>query len=148
MAVSVKAPGWVEEFRNFIMKGNVVDLAVAVVIGAAFTTIVNSLVKDLLNPVIGLLVGGIDFTNVFVTLRGKAMPTLEAAKAAGAVTMNFGLFINAVIQFVIVAFAIFWLLKVLTRMHPPAPAPAAAPPGPKAEDILIEIRDLLAKQAH
>jgi large conductance mechanosensitive channel len=145
MAMPVKTPGWVAEFRSFVLRGNVVDLAVGIVIGAAFTTIVTSLVKDILNPVIGLLVGGIDFTNVFITLRGQSFPTLADAQKAGAVTMNVGVFINAVIQFVIVAFAIFWVVKVLARMRPPAPPPP--PPGPKAEDILVEIRDILAKQA-
>lgn len=146
MAIPVKKPGWVDEFRAFIMRGNVVDLAVGIVIGVAFTAVVNSLVKDILNPVIGLLVGGIDFTNVFLTLRGHTFPTLDAAKAAGAVTLNVGVFINAIIQFIIVSFAIFWVVKVIAAMRKPPPPPP--PPGPKAEDILIEIRDLLAKQPH
>ncbi len=146
MAMPVKTPGWVDEFRAFIMRGNVVDLAVGIVIGAAFTGIVNSLVKDIINPLIGLLIGGIDFTNVFVTLRGKVFPTLAAAQKAGAVTMNVGIFVNAIIQFLIVAFAIFWVVKALAKLRQPPPAPA--PSGPKAEDILIEIRDILAKESH
>ncbi len=97
------------EFREFAMRGNVIDLAVGIIIGAAFTTIVNSLVNDLIMPPLGLLIGGVDFSNFFVTLKGGSHATLEAAKAAGAVTMNYGLFINAVIRFVIVAFAIFIL---------------------------------------
>jgi large conductance mechanosensitive channel len=133
------------EFREFAMRGNVVDLAVGIIIGAAFTTIVNSLVNDLIMPPIGLLIGGIDFTSFFVTLKGGSYPTLEAAKAAGAVTMNYGLFINAVIRFVIVAFAIFILVKQINRLNrePPAAEPPP-PPEPSREEVLLaEIRDLL-----
>src|SRR5438309_3498540 len=129
------------EFRAFAMRGNVVDLAVGIIIGAAFTTIVNSLVNDLIMPPLGLLIGGIDFTNFFVTLKGGSHPTLEAAKAAGAVTMNYGLFINAVIRFIIVAFAIFLLVKWINRLFA---ATKAAPAGPtKTEVLLTEIRDEL-----
>ena len=103
------------EFRDFAMRGNVIDLAIGIIIGAAFTTIVNSLVNDLIMPPLGLLIGGVDFSNFFVTLKGGTQPTLEAAKAAGAVTINYGLFINAVIRFVIVAFAIFILVKQINR---------------------------------
>src|SRR5262245_779554 len=110
-----KAPAWVNEFKSFIMRGNVVDLAVGIIIGAAFTGIVTSLVKDVFTPIIGLLTGGVDFTNVFITLKGPTEATLEAAQKAGAVTINVGLFLNAVIQFAIVAFAIFWLVKVISR---------------------------------
>jgi len=146
MALNVavpKRPGWVDEFRAFIMRGNVVDLAVGIVIGAAFTGIVSSLVKDLLNPVLGLIVGGIDFSNVFFTLKGHHEATLDAAQKAGAVTLNVGLFLNAVINFLIVSFAIFWVVKALSRLQRrPAPAPAPAPP-PRSEALLEEIRDLL-----
>ena len=133
------------EFRDFAMRGNVVDLAVGIIIGAAFTTIVNSLVNDLIMPPIGLLIGGIDFSNLFVTLKGGAHPTLDAAKAAGAVTMNYGLFINAVIRFVIVAFAIFILVKQINRLkkEEPAAQPAPPPEPPRQEVLLAEIRDLL-----
>ena len=86
--VALRSPGWVREFTAFIMRGNVVDLAVGIIIGAAFTAIVGSLVKDVFNPLIGLLIGGIDFTNLFITLKGEHLPTLEASKAAGAVTLN------------------------------------------------------------
>lgn len=133
------------EFREFAMRGNVIDLAVGIIIGAAFTTIVNSLVNDLIMPPIGLLIGGIDFSGFFVTLKGGSYPTLEAAKTAGAVTMNYGLFINAVIRFVIVAFAIFILVKQINRLNrePPAAEPAP-PPEPSREEVLLaEIRDLL-----
>jgi large conductance mechanosensitive channel len=111
----VHRPGWVDEFRAFIMRGNVIDLAVGIIIGVAFTSVVNSLVKDIFTPIIGLAVGGIDFTNIFVTLKGPSEPTLADAQKAGAVTLNIGVFLNAVIQFLIVSFAIFWLIKVLTR---------------------------------
>ncbi len=146
MPPQIKKPAWVEEFRAFIMRGNVVDLAVAVVIGAAFTAIVNSLVKDLINPIIGLIVGGIDFSNIFITLKGHAEPTLAAAQKAGAVTLNVGVFLNAVINFLIVAFAIFWMVKMVSsarRKPEPAPVPVEPPPPPRAEVLLEEIRDAL-----
>src|ERR1700728_2221927 len=139
----LKAPSWLGEFRSFIMRGSVVDLAVGIVIGAAFTGVVNSLVKDIVNPVLGLLSGGIDFTDVFVALNGQHYATLTAARQAGAPTVNFGLFINAIIQFLIVGFAIFWTIKALTKMRIHQQAAA----GPKAEELLIEIRDLLKAKA-
>jgi large conductance mechanosensitive channel len=135
-------PAWISQFRAFIMRGNVVDLAVGIIIGAAFTGVVNSLVKDILTPVLGLLFGGLDFSNIFVTLKGHAAPTLAEAQKAGDVTWNIGLFLNAVLQFLIVSFAIFWLIKGLTRLHmheDPAPAPP-----PKSDLLLEEIRDILA----
>src|SRR6266581_2489601 len=116
------------EFRDFAMRGNVIDLAVGIIIGAAFTTIVNSLVNDLLMPPLGLLIGGIDFSNFFVTIKGGHFDTLDAAKAAGAVTINYGLFINAVIKFVIVAFAIFILIKQINRLQREEAKPESAPP--------------------
>ena len=140
----IRPPGWVEEFRKFIMRGNVVDLAVGIIIGAAFTAIVASLVKDIFNPVIGLLVGGIDFSNIFIVLKGERLATLEATQKAGAPTLNLGLFINAVIQFTIVAFAVFWLVKVLSRLQRKEEAKPAAPPAPSRQEVLLEeIRDLL-----
>ncbi len=139
-APKVHAPGWLGDFRSFIMRGNVVDLAVGIIIGAAFTTIVQSLVKDVFNPVIGLLVGGIDFSNLFVTLRGPVEHTVADAQKAGAVTINYGIFINACIQFVIVAFAVFWLVRLLTRLHVRQDATPATPPQ---EVLLTEIRDIL-----
>jgi large conductance mechanosensitive channel len=142
--IAVRTPAWLAEFQAFIMRGNVVDLAVGIIIGAAFTGIVNSLVKDLFTPLIGLLIGGIDFANVFVTLKGPSTPTLEAAKTAGAVTLNIGLFLNAVIQFAIVAFAVFWLVRALSVLYRKKEMPAAPPP-PAAEIVLLEqIRDVLA----
>jgi len=134
-----KAPSWVSEFRSFIMRGSVVDLAVGIIVGAAFTGVVNSLVKDIFNPLLGLLIGGIDFTNMFVALNGQHYATLEAARQAGAPTLNFGLFINAIIQFLIVGFAIFWTIKALLKMR----LHQQAASQPKTEELLMEIRDLL-----
>ena len=137
-------PAWLLEFQSFIMRGNVIDLAVGIIIGAAFTTIVGSLVKDILTPILGLIVGGIDFTNIFLTLKGPHAATLAEAQKAGAVTINVGIFINAVINFLIVAFAIFWLVKGVSKLYKkPEAAPAAPPPS---ELLLAEIRDLLKAQ--
>src|ERR1700731_1392925 len=138
-------PMW-REFRDFAVRGNVVDLAVGIILGAAFTTIVNSLVNDIIMPPIGLAIGGIDFSNLFVTLKGGSSPTLEAAKAAGAVTVNYGLFLNAVLRFVIVAFAVFLLVKQINRLRwqEAAEAPPPPPEPPRQELLLAEIRDLLS----
>src|SRR5580700_5195604 len=133
------------EFRDFAMRGNVIDLAVGIIIGAAFTTIVNSLVNDLIMPPLGLLIGGIDLSDFFVTLKGGSYPALASAKAAGAVTLNYGLFINAVIRFVIVAFAIFLLVKQINRIRWEEAEAPTAPPAPTREEVLLtEIRDLLS----
>jgi large conductance mechanosensitive channel len=134
-----------EEFKEFISRGSVVDLAVGVIVGAAFTAIVNSLVNDLLMPPLGLAIGGIDLSNFFITLKGGSFPTLDAAKAAGAVTINYGLFVNAVIRFLIVAFAIFLIVKQANRLRRAKPAAPAAPP--REEVLLTEIRDLLKQSA-
>ena len=133
----IRPPGWVEEFQKFIMRGNVVDLAVGIIIGAAFTAIVGSLVKDIFTPIIGLLVGGIDFTNIFIVLQGERLVTLEATNKAGAVTINVGVFLNAVIQFVIVAFAVFWLVKALSRLQRKQEAAPAAPAAPPRNEVLL-----------
>jgi large conductance mechanosensitive channel len=111
------------EFKKFIMRGNVLDLAVGVIIGAAFGKIVASLVGDILMPVIGLALGKIDFSSLFVSLNGESYANLAAAKAAKAPTLNYGLFLNACIEFLIVAFAIFMVIKVVNRFQKPAPAP-------------------------
>jgi len=143
IAALPKKPGWLGDFQAFIMRGNVVDLAVGIIIGAAFTGIVQSLVKDVFNPIIGLFVGGVDFSDKFIVIKGDHAATLAAAKAAGAVTINYGLFINAVIQFVIVAFVVFWIVRFLNGLMRKA---AAEPPAPTKTEILLgEIRDLLAK---
>jgi large conductance mechanosensitive channel len=132
------------EFKKFAMRGSVVDLAVGVIIGASFTGIVNSLVNDVLMPPVGVALGGVDFANFFLVLKGdRAVETLAAAKAAKDVTLNYGLFINAVINFLIVAFVLFMLLRQLNKLVAPTPA-TEAPPAP-SEDVLLlrEIRDSL-----
>ncbi len=138
-----------KEFQEFIARGSVIDLAVGVVVGAAFTAIVNSLVSDILMPPLGLILGGIDFSNFFITLKGTGgYPSLEAAKAAGAVTLNYGQFVNAVIRFLIVAFAIFILVKQVNRLYRTKPAAAPPPPAPPAQEVLLtEIRDILKQSA-
>jgi large conductance mechanosensitive channel len=136
----------ISEFKTFAMRGNMIDLAVGVVIGAAFTTIINSLVADILTPPLGLLFGNVDFKDFFLVLRGPAgvYPTLAAAKAAGAVTLNYGLFFNAIINFVIVAIALFMLIRWINRLTQPAPAGAvAAAPPPEDIVLLRDIRDAL-----
>ena len=139
-------PAWVKEFKAFIMRGNVIDLAVGIIIGAAFTAIVGSLVKDIFNPVLGLLIGGIDFSNVFIVLSGERMATLEATRESGAAVLAIGAFINAIINFVIVGFAIFWLIKALSRFK--AKEAEAAPAAPARSELLLEeIRDLLKSRA-
>ncbi len=138
--------GMFEEFKKFAMRGNVIDLAVGVVIGAAFSGIVSSLVADVIMPPIGFAMGGIDFSNFFLVLKGGEYSTLAAAKAAGAVTINYGVFLNALINFLVVAAALFMLIRVINRLQAPPPAEApAAPVTP--EDILLlrEIRDSLRK---
>ena len=138
-----------QEFKTFAMRGNAIDLAVGVVVGAAFTGIVNSLVKDVINPPLGLLLGGIDFSNFFVVLRGAGpYPTLKAAQDAGAVVLSYGLFINAIINFVIVAFAIFLVVRQINRLSTPKPPETPADPVPPADiQLLAEIRDLLKARA-
>lgn len=131
------------EFKKFAMRGNVVDLAVGVVIGAAFTGIVNSLVKDVIMPPLGWAVGGIDLSNFFLTLKGPAAATLAEAQKAGAVTVNYGLFINAIINFLIVALALFLLIRSLNRLIAPKPVEAAPPATPEDVLLLREIRDSL-----
>ena len=131
------------EFRTFLMRGSVIDLAVGVIVGASFTGIVNSLVKDILMPPIGLILGGIDFSNFFVTLKGDhSVATLKAAQEAGAVTLNYGLFINTILNFVIVAFVLFLLIRQINKLQRPA-APAAPPAPPEDVLLLREIRDTL-----
>lgn len=134
-----------KEFRDFAIRGNVIDMAVGIIIGAAFGTIVKSLVSDVIMPPIGLLLGNVDFNDFFVTLSGPAQPTLEAAKKAGAVTLNYGAFINTVISFIIVAFCVFLLVKQMNRLKKKEEEKPAVPP--KQEVLLEEIRDLLKSQA-
>jgi large conductance mechanosensitive channel len=137
-----------KEFREFALRGNVLDLAIGIIIGAAFTAIVSSLVDDIIMPPIGLVTGGVDFSQLFVVLKGEGpFNTVQQAKEAGAVTWNIGLFINAVIKFLIVAFAVFLLVKAINRItRKPEPKPATPPPPPEDVVLLREIRDLLAKR--
>ncbi|HUC61030.1 MAG TPA: large conductance mechanosensitive channel protein MscL [Alphaproteobacteria bacterium] len=130
-----------KEFKEFAMRGNVVDLAVGVVIGAAFGKIVSSLVSDIIMPPIGLILGNLDFSSLFIDLSSKHYETLAAAKAAGAPTLNYGLFINSVIDFLIVAFAIFIVVRQINRLFPKAPA--EEPKTPPEVVLLTEIRDVL-----
>ncbi|HEY3067234.1 MAG TPA: large conductance mechanosensitive channel protein MscL [Methylomirabilota bacterium] len=111
-----------KEFREFAVRGNMIDLAVAVVLGVAFGAVVGSLVKDVLMPPIGKLVGGVDFTDLFVALDGRSYPSLKAAKDAGAATINYGLFLNTIINFILVALALFFVVKAVNRLRRPAAA--------------------------
>ena len=133
-----------KEFKEFISRGSVIDLAVGIIIGAAFTAIVNSLVNDIIMPPIGLLLGGIDFSNLFITLKGTPQATLKATQDSGAVVIAYGQFINSVIKFVIVALAVFLLIKQVNLFVRKKEAAPAAPPPPSAEvELLTQIRDLL-----
>jgi len=116
-----------KEFKEFAMRGNVLDMAVGIIIGAAFGRIVTSMVEDILMPPIGALMGNVDFSNLFISLTGQRFDSLAAAKAAGVATINYGLFLNTVINFLIVAFAVFLLVREVNRLQKPATAPAAAP---------------------
>ena len=137
----LKTPSWLTEFRAFIMRGSAVDLAVGMIVGAAFSGVVNSLVKDVINPVLGLLVGGMNFSDIFFTLNGEHYANLVNAQHAGAPTLNLGLFANALISFTIIGFTIFWAMKVLTRLRLHEDA---GPAGTTRTDILLEeIRDIL-----
>ncbi|MEM9228277.1 MAG: large conductance mechanosensitive channel protein MscL [Pseudomonadota bacterium] len=140
------------EFKDFIARGNVMDMAVGIIIGAAFTAIVTSLVGDLIEPIIGLILGGIDFSNYFITLDGGEYATLGAAQEAGAATFNYGNFITALINFLIIAYVVFLLVKAVNRVKEATQGDDAAeeeeePAGPTQEELLEQIRDLLAKQA-
>ena len=128
-----------DEFKKFAMRGNVVDMAVGIVIGAAFGKIVSSFVGDVLMPPLGLALGGMDFSGLFVTLGSASYPTLAAAKAAGAPTLNYGLFINTLVDFVIVAFALFLVIKAMNRLKKEEAAPAKAPDTKKCPECLSEI---------
>jgi large conductance mechanosensitive channel len=143
--------GFVKEFKEFAMKGNVMDMAVGVIIGGAFGKIVTSLVNDVLMPVISLCTGGVDFTNLFVKLSGDGdFKTLAEAQEAGASVMAYGQFIQNIVDFLIVAFCIFLMIKAmnkLTKKKEEEPAPAPEPPAPSKEEVLLtEIRDLLKQK--
>ena len=138
------------EFKAFIARGNVIDLAVGIIMGVAFTAVVDSAVKDVIMAPVGLLLGGIDFSNWFLQLTGRSTihPTLKAAQDAGVVTLNIGLFINTLIRFVIIAWAVFLLVKGVNRLHRQQAAAPQPPPAPSPEVVLLtEIRDALRKRA-
>lgn len=136
-----------KEFREFAVKGNAVDLAVGLILGAAFGKIVSSLVDDVIMPPIGYLLGKVDFSDLFITLTGDSYPTVQAAKEAGAPVIGYGMFVNTVINFLIVAFAVFMLVKWINHLRRmtgmEGEAPAEAPPPPRQEVLLEEIRDVL-----
>ena len=133
-----------KEFKDFAMRGNVGDMAVGIIIGAAFGKIVTSLVNDVVMPPIGLILGGVDFSDLFVDLSLTGHQTIAAAEAAGAPILKYGLFINTVIDFTIVAFAIFLVIKGMNKLKKQQEAAPPPPPGPSAEEkLLAEIRDLL-----
>ncbi|MBB3192585.1 large conductance mechanosensitive channel protein MscL [Halomonas cerina] len=136
------------EFKEFAVRGNVVDMAVGIIVGGAFGTIVQSLVKDMLMPPIGLLLGGVDFSDLFLVLKGDGpYATVAEATADGAVTINYGLFVNNVISFVIVAFAVFLLVKGINRLRRQQAAVSTPPTAPPEEILLLrEIRDALRKE--
>jgi large conductance mechanosensitive channel len=139
-----------KEFRDFALKGNVIDLAIGVIIGAAFGAIVSSVVDDLFMPIIGLILNGIDFSNLFIVISNPnniPVPSVAAAKAAGVATLNYGLFINAVVKFTIIAFVLFLVVKGINRLRKKEAAAPAAPPAPTTEEkLLTEIRDAIKAQ--
>jgi large conductance mechanosensitive channel len=135
----------IKEFKDFIAKGNVMDLAVGIIIGAAFTAIVNSLVGDLINPVIGLILGGVNFSDMFVDLSGTSPASFAAAKESGAAVFAYGAFITAIINFLIIAFVVFMLVKAVNKLKGPAPVETPAPAGPTEVDLLKDILVALKK---
>jgi large conductance mechanosensitive channel len=141
-------PAVLNEFKKFAMRGNVVDMAVGIIIGAAFGKIVSSLVNDVIMPPIGLLMGGVDFSNLYVNLGPGQFESLLAAEAAGAPLIKYGVFINTLLDFIIVAFAIFMVVRAMNRMKKKEEEAPAAPPEPPAQEkLLAEIRDLLKQQS-
>lgn len=137
-----------KEFKEFALRGNVVDMAVGIIIGAAFGKIVTSLVNDLIMPPLGLLTGRVDFSQLYLNLTSNDYPSLAAAQEAGAATLNYGMFINAVLNFIIIAFAIFLVIRAMNRLQRRAEEHPAEPPKPSAEvQLLTEIRDSLKSRA-
>jgi large conductance mechanosensitive channel len=135
------------EFKEFALRGNVMDMAVGIIIGAAFSTIVRSLVDDIVMPPIGVVTGGVDFSSIFIALNGQHYDSLAAARQAGAPTMNIGLFINNVISFLIVAFVLFMAIKVMNQLRrKQEEEPASEPPPSREVQLLEEIRDALVKR--
>ncbi|GAB3830763.1 large conductance mechanosensitive channel protein MscL [Hymenobacter jeollabukensis] len=140
--------GFVSEFKEFISKGNVLDLAVGVIIGASFGKIVASLTDDIIMPILSLFTRGIDFKEKFFALDGNHYETLKAAQDAKAATLNYGNFINAIIYFLVIAFVIFWVVKLANRFKKPAPVAVVSEPAPSKEQVLLmEIRDALRNRA-
>lgn len=141
--------GFAKEFREFALKGNVIDLAVGVIIGGAFGKIVTSLVEDIITPLFGAILGRVDFASLYLNLSGKEFKNLEEAKKAGAAVVRYGLFMNNTIHFLLVAVPIFFMVKAMNRLRrkqEEAPVAALAPPEPSNEEkLLAEIRDLLKK---
>ena len=135
--------GFITEFKEFAMKGNVMDMAVGVIIGGAFGKIVSSLVGDVLMPLIGKLTGGVSFVDLFVSLDGSAYKTLAEAKEAGAAVFAYGQFIQNIFDFIIIALCIFLMIKAMNKLKKEKPAEPEAPKGPTQEELLAEIRDLL-----
>ncbi|MGB3176482.1 MAG: large conductance mechanosensitive channel protein MscL [Albidovulum sp.] len=133
------------EFKDFIAKGNVMDMAVGIIIGAAFTAIVGSLVSDLINPIISLFMGGIDFSGLYALLGDGEYASITAAEEAGAAVFAYGRFIMAIINFLIIAFVVFMLVKAVNSVTPKEEPAPEAPKGPTAEELLAEIRDALKK---
>ena len=135
-----------QEFKEFALRGNVVDMAVGIIIGAAFSTIVRSLVDDIVMPPLGVITGGMDFSNMFIALNGQDYPSLAAAKQAGAPTINFGVFINNVISFLLVALVLFMVIKAMNKLRrKQEEEPAKEPPPSREVQLLTEIRDAVAK---
>ncbi len=138
--------GLIQEFREFAVKGNAIDLAVGVIIGGAFSKIISSLVDDVIMPPIGLLLGGADFNELFINLGSGEYPTLAAAKAAGAPTLNYGNFLQAIVDFLIVVWVIFLLVKTINRLRKKEEEAPAVPPAPAEEIVLLrEIRDAVRR---
>ncbi|MBM3614241.1 MAG: large conductance mechanosensitive channel protein MscL [Alphaproteobacteria bacterium] len=135
----------IQEFKAFLMKGNVMDLAVGIIIGAAFTAIVNSLVGDLIDPIIGLVMAGVNFSDMFIDLSGTNPASLAAAKEAGAAVFAYGAFITAIINFVIIGFVVFMLVKMMNKMMAKKEEAPAAPAGPSEVDLLKDILAALKK---
>tara|TARA_R110002020_G_scaffold114593_2_gene263428 strand:- start:42833 stop:43252 length:420 start_codon:yes stop_codon:yes gene_type:complete len=138
--------GFFKDFKSFLMKGDIVNLATAVVIGAAFSKIVNSAVNDIIMPIVGILTGGTDFTQNYIALDGERYESLAAAQEAGAAVLTYGNLIQALINFVIVGLFIYVFLKAYERTKKKEEAAPAVPAGPTQEQLLMEIRDLLAKK--
>ena len=135
-----------EEFKKFALRGNVMDMAVGIIIGAAFTTIVQSAVKDIIMPPIGMITGGVDFSDLFINLSSETVTSVDAAKEAGIPVIAYGLFLNAVITFIIVAFVLFMLIRGMNRLVAKQEEAPKEPPPSHEEVLLAEIRDLLKGQ--